>query len=109
MTVPCTIPTRAPLPNINVVDMRRATKGATEPFAVTLRDQNGTKIIWWVLTIVNSEREEGTQTASENYLAEFLASDKAIKKLTFQEDRDIVHKASKLILSCYPQECTVQP
>ena len=61
------------------------------------------------LTIVNSEREEGTQTASENYLAEFLAFDKAIKKLTFQEDRDIVHKASKLILSCYPQECTVQP
>ena len=54
---PCTIPTRAPPPNINVVDTRHAMKGATEPFAVTLRDQNGTKIIWWVLTIVNGERK----------------------------------------------------
>ena len=67
----CTIPTRAPPPNINTVDTPRAMKGATEPFMITLRDQNGTKMIWWVLTIVNGEREEGTKTASEN-LAELL-------------------------------------
>ena len=57
--------------------------------------------------VVFGEREEGTKTVSENYLTEVLASDKVMKKLTFKEDRDIVHKASKLILSCYPQECTV--
>ena len=67
----CTIPTRAPPPNINTVDTPRAMKGATEPFTITLRDQNETKMIWWVLTIVNGEREEGTKTASEN-LAELL-------------------------------------
>ncbi|KAL4072191.1 NUDIX hydrolase domain-like protein [Scleroderma yunnanense] len=103
--LPCTMMTRAPPPSINVVDEPRAIEGATEPFAVTFRDQNGTKVIWWYLTIVSGEKEEGTQTASENYLSEFITPGQAIQKLTFQEDRNLVHRALTLVQSCYPEGC----
>ena len=99
--LPCMMMTRAPPPNTNVMDRPRVMEGVTEPFAVTFRDQNGTKIIWWYLTIVNGEKEEGTQTASENYRSEFIASDEALKTLTFQEDRNLVHRALALVQSCY--------
>lgn len=72
-----------------------------ESFAVTLRDlgQKGTKVIWWYLTIVCGEKEEGTQTDSEDFRPEFVAVDDAIRTLTFQDDKDIAQRAFTLVES----------
>lgn len=93
--------TRAPLPHTNMLDEPRVMDDSREPFAVTLRDlgQKGTKVIWWYLTIVCGEKEEGTQTDSEDFRPEFVAVDDAIKTLTFQDDKDIAQRALTLVES----------
>ncbi|KIJ21473.1 hypothetical protein PAXINDRAFT_104589 [Paxillus involutus ATCC 200175] len=99
--LPCTMTTRAPLPHVNMVDVPHAVEGATEPFAITVRslgDEKSTKIIWWFLTIATSEvKRQGTQTDSEDFHSEFVEAEKALKKLTFQDDREIAGKALELV------------
>ncbi|KIK98323.1 hypothetical protein PAXRUDRAFT_823967 [Paxillus rubicundulus Ve08.2h10] len=98
--LPCTMTTRAPLPHVNMVDAPHVVEGATEPFAFTVRNlgEKGTKIIWWYLTIATGEvKRQGTQTNSEDFHSEFVEAGKALKKLTFQDDQEVVRKALKLV------------
>ncbi|KAF9229631.1 hypothetical protein BS17DRAFT_771704 [Gyrodon lividus] len=99
--LPCTMTIRAPLPHVNMVDTPHVMESVTEPFAVTVRslgEEKGTKIIWWYLTIAMDEvKRQGTQTDTEDFHSEFVEAGKAIKRLTFQDDREIATKALKLV------------
>lgn len=99
--LPCRMTTRAPLPLTNVLDEPRIVDDISEPFAITLRDlkEKGTKLIWWYLTIVSGGKEEGTQTDSEDFCPEFFEADDAIRRLTFQDDKDIAQRALTLVES----------
>ncbi|KAI6096178.1 hypothetical protein EDD16DRAFT_694260 [Pisolithus croceorrhizus] len=97
--LPCRMTTRAPLPHTNMLDEPRVVDDISEPFAITLRDlkEKGTKTIWWYLTVVSGGREEGTQTDSEDFYPEFFQADDAIRRLTFQDDKDIAQRALTLV------------
>ncbi|KAI6038585.1 hypothetical protein EDC04DRAFT_1923770 [Pisolithus marmoratus] len=99
--LPTRMTTRAPLPHANMLDEPRVVDDAREPFAITLRDlkEKGTKIIWWYLTIISGEREAGTQTDSEDFRPEFFEASDAIKRLTFQDDKDVAQRALTLVES----------
>ncbi|KAI6020131.1 hypothetical protein BKA83DRAFT_4480535 [Pisolithus microcarpus] len=49
--------------------------------------------------IVSGEREEGTQTDSEDFRSEFFEADDAIRRLTFEDDKGIAQRALTLVES----------
>jgi len=99
---PCRMTTRAPLPHVNMVDEPHVVEGVVEAFGVTMRslgEARGTKMIWWYVTrAIDTTRSEGTQTETEDFHSEFIAAEKAIEQLTFQDDRDIATKALSLVI-----------
>ncbi|KAG6333471.1 hypothetical protein ID866_5620 [Astraeus odoratus] len=101
--LPCNMTTRAPPPHVNMRDEPYIAQDAAEPFAVTLRELkgNGTKIIWWYLTVATGEKETETQTESENFFSEFVPVEDAIRQLTFSDDKDVARRARDLVVSDY--------
>ena len=95
------MPTRAPTP-FNHKNKGRMEDNITEPFVVTVRNlrEKGTKFIWWYIGRVKGngvEKVLGTQTSSEDYVSEFFDAEDALKRLTFDNDRDIVEKALAIV------------
>jgi 8-oxo-dGTP pyrophosphatase MutT (NUDIX family) len=101
--LPCRMPTRAPEPDINMVDNVRIRENTTEPFAVTIKDVRegtGIKVIWWYLTRVKSytaERQEGTQTDSERFDSRWVGVEETAECLTSPEHREVLAKAVALV------------
>lgn len=96
------MPTRAPTANMNHKDRVRVEDNITEPFVVTVRNMQdkGTKFIWWFIGRVQgngAEKVLGTQTSTENYVSEFFDAEDALKRLTFDNDREIVQKAWDIV------------
>jgi|SRR5882762_11043724 len=90
--IPLRMPTRAPPPNVNVKDVVRVIDGCTEPVAVTVKDlgEEGCKFVWWFVGKVKgnaTEKVEGTQTESENYVSQFFDADEAARRVTSDRDR----------------------
>lgn len=64
----------------------------------------GVKMIWWFVTVVDKaeeEKVEGTQTAVESYVSEFVDVGDALERATFQSDRDVIRKAVELVNETY--------
>ncbi|KIJ63586.1 hypothetical protein HYDPIDRAFT_113061 [Hydnomerulius pinastri MD-312] len=97
----CTMITRAPEPNVNMIDAPHVVKDATEPFAMTLgslRKEGGTRITWWYLTIVtDGAKREETQADEADACSEFIEVREAIETLTFQDDKEVARKALSLL------------
>jgi 8-oxo-dGTP pyrophosphatase MutT (NUDIX family) len=96
--IPVRMPTRATPPGADVKDVARIIDDATEPVMVTLRnlEKKGCKFTWWFIGRVKghgTERVEGTQTESEDYVSEFFDADEAMKKVTYDRDRDALKQA----------------
>jgi 8-oxo-dGTP pyrophosphatase MutT (NUDIX family) len=96
--IPVRMPTRAPAPGTDVKDVVRVMDDATEPVAVTLRnlDLEGCKFTWWFIARVKengSEKVEGTQAESEDYVSGFFDADEAVEKVTYDRDRHALKEA----------------
>lgn len=61
-------------------------------------------MIWWFVTVVDraeEEKVEGTQTAVESYVSEFVDVKEALERATFQSDRDVIKRAVQLVNETY--------
>jgi hypothetical protein len=92
--------TRAPLPSSSAFDDKpKMLESSCEPISVQIRKLPGErnfKIIWWFITGVlddQASKESGTLLQYENYESIFLSAPEAIKRLTFEKDREIVELA----------------
>lgn len=93
--------TRAPPPGSDIKDSAALVSNAKEPFAVTMRTVGPTnvKFTWWYIAEWTGEpKQDGTQTLNENFLSEFVSVETALKRLTFEMDREVVEKAAKIVL-----------
>lgn len=111
--LPLTLATRAPLPSSQTKDCIEVVKDCEEPFMMTLRNVpnkgengkvGGVKLIWWYVTVVDKAEEEkieGTQTAVESYVSEFVDVGEAMERATFQSDRDVIRRAVELVNETY--------
>jgi len=99
--LPCRMPTRAPIPGTNGPDTVALVDGATEPFALTVREQGerGVKLVWWFLGRCEpgAKQVDGTQTAWEAFDAVWVPADEAAPRLTFAGDRDTVKEALRIV------------
>ncbi|KAI0130491.1 hypothetical protein BJ170DRAFT_593998 [Xylariales sp. AK1849] len=96
---PVTMPTRAPsdMEAADVQDAARTYDGLTEPFMLEVRDLgegNGVKLVWWFIAEVNWE--DGPGEPEVHFAPEFFECEYALKKLTFQKDRDVLRRAMEL-------------
>lgn len=116
--LPVDMQTRAPEPGVNVKDRPQFAKGCTEPFTVSLRhvSERDIKFVWWFVAIIpphDTEKKPGTQMLSENFESTLWDVDvnvedekelnKAVERLTFANDREIVKNAIRLVYNTYPE------
>ncbi|KAK6856375.1 hypothetical protein PG995_006562 [Apiospora arundinis] len=110
---PVTMPTRAPsvLEAADVKDFARTYPDLTEPFMLEVRDLGqgegeGVKLVWWFVAEVlrpgsPGEGEDGTDyepgEPEVHFAPAFFDCDAALKKLTFQKDRDVLRRAMDLV------------
>ncbi|KAK8074341.1 NUDIX domain-containing protein [Apiospora phragmitis] len=120
---PVTMPTRAPsvLEAADVKDFARTYPGLTEPFMLEVRDLGqgegeGVKLVWWFVAEVlrpgsvgggagdgdgDGDEEEflGHGEPEVHFEPAFFDCDAALKKLTFQKDREVLRRAMDLVES----------
>ncbi|KAH9905437.1 NUDIX domain-containing protein [Xylariomycetidae sp. FL2044] len=94
---PLTMATRAPSESEapDVRDAPRTYEDLTEPFILDVRDLGegkGVKLVWWFIAEVDGLAGEG----EAQFKAQFIRCDKAVERLTFQKDREILSKAIEL-------------
>ncbi|KAI1137516.1 hypothetical protein F5Y05DRAFT_72240 [Hypoxylon sp. FL0543] len=95
---PVTMATRAPsdLESADVTDVPRTYDSLTEPFMLDVRDLGkgkGVKLVWWFIAELDGIAGEG----EPQFRPKFFPCDKALERLTFQKDRDVLAKALELI------------
>ncbi|ORY67487.1 NUDIX domain-containing protein [Pseudomassariella vexata] len=101
---PVTMATRAPseLEAANVRDAARTYDGLTEPFMLEVRDLgegNGVKLVWWFVAELAGWDDDGPPAHGEaeaHFAPQFFECEMAMKRLTFQKDRDVLRKAIDL-------------
>jgi ADP-ribose pyrophosphatase YjhB (NUDIX family) len=95
---PLTLVTRAPseMEAASVSDVPRTYEGLTEPFMLDVRDlgkEKGVKLVWWFIAEL-----DGTAGESEpQFKATFMKCDRAVERLTFQKDRDVLRRAIEVM------------
>lgn len=96
---PVTMPTRAPsdMEANDVQDLARIYDGLTEPFFLEVRDLDteGVKLVWWF--VAELDRSIAPGKPEIHFAPEFIDCDYALKKLTFQKDRDMLRRAMDLV------------
>lgn len=55
------------------------------------------KIIFWFVAIAEGSYEEGTQMENEDFCVAFYTFEDALRKLTFETDRELVKKAVEIV------------
>ncbi|KAI1089371.1 hypothetical protein F5B19DRAFT_380405 [Rostrohypoxylon terebratum] len=95
---PVTMATRAPsdLESADVKDVARTYDSLTEPFMLDVRDLGtgkGVKLVWWFIADLDRFAGEG----EVQFRPEFVPCDKAVEKLTFKKDREVLTKALELV------------
>ncbi|KAI0886300.1 uncharacterized protein GGS22DRAFT_127128 [Annulohypoxylon maeteangense] len=95
---PLTMATRAPsdIESADVKDIARTYDSLTEPFMLDVRDLGngkGVKLVWWFIADVDGIVGKG----EVQFKPEFVQCDKAVEKLTFEKDREVLTKALELI------------
>ncbi len=99
---PQRMPTRAPAPGVSNIHHTQIVDDITEPLAVTVRElQNGRmKLIFWYIALAEegAEKVAGSQMEDENFESHFIDAATALRRLTFQNDRDIVQQAIDIVI-----------
>ncbi|KAI1455524.1 NUDIX domain-containing protein [Annulohypoxylon moriforme] len=95
---PVTMATRAPsdLESADVKDVARTYDSLTEPFMLDVRDLGngkGVKLVWWFIADVDGIVGEG----EVQFKPEFVRCDKAVEKLTYKKDREVLTRALELV------------
>jgi 8-oxo-dGTP pyrophosphatase MutT (NUDIX family) len=98
---PITMSTRAPAADsdADVKDEARTYPDLTEPFMLMTRpidDGASMKIIWWFVAVLDGEGME-RGPGEKAFEAEFWDCGEAVKKLTFESDREVLERAIGLI------------
>jgi len=120
--LPLNMITRAPAATAQTKDAPEGVNGCDEPFMLTLRrttrkrtgsgtgseedagNGGGVKLIWWFAAVcTGADKVDGTQTAVESFESAFFGVDEALRRSTFQTDRDVIARAVELVLATYPE------
>ncbi|KAI0055527.1 hypothetical protein BV25DRAFT_1873080 [Artomyces pyxidatus] len=101
--LPVNLPTRAPAPGSQTKDHVELVEASTEPFMVTMRhvSETNVKMIWWYVAVRTGDKVPGTQTDVETYESQFFDVDEALRRATFQSDRDVIARAVELVRDTY--------
>jgi len=89
--------------------MGTLTMDCIEPFAMTIRNiaPDNVKLIYWFITEVIGEHEDGTLMPSEVHFEScWFEADEAVETLTYEHDRDVVRKAIELVRGELAQRCS---
>ncbi|KAI0537924.1 NUDIX domain-containing protein [Xylaria digitata] len=95
---PLTLPTRAPSDHepADVRDVPRVYNDVVEPFMLDVRDlgkEKGVKLVWWFVATLDGTAGEG----ESQFKATFMRPDRAVERLTFQKDRDVLRRAIEIM------------
>ncbi len=85
---------------VSLRDKPRVHDNITEPFMCTFRELphgKGTKIGWWYVAILDDEAGKPSGPGEKTFKPVFFDCEEALKKLTFQSDRDVVERAAKVL------------
>jgi len=64
----------------------------------------GVKLIWWFAAVcTGADKVDGTQTAVESFESKFFGVEEALRRATFQTDREVIAKAVELVRATYPE------
>ena len=64
----------------------------------------GVKLIWWYASVrTGADKVDATQTAVESFESAFFSVDEALRRATFQTDRDVIARAVELVRATYPE------
>jgi 8-oxo-dGTP pyrophosphatase MutT (NUDIX family) len=104
--MPVTMSTRAP-PAIETEqseDVPRTFFEITEPFTLQIRQQgeNDVKIIWWYIAAIDEDKPHDEERLGEQkFRVGLYGFEEALRKLTFQTDRDMVKDAIEIFQATY--------
>lgn len=127
--LPLDMVTRAPAATAQTKDAPECVHACEEPFMLTLRRttntrpingnasgcaistaaeedtrNGGVKLIWWYAAVcTGADKVDGTQTAVESFESTFFGVDEALRRATFQTDREVIAKAVDLVRATYPE------
>lgn len=128
--LPLDMVTRAPAATAQTKDAPECVHACEEPFMLTLRRttttrpivngnaggcasgsaieeetrDGGVKLIWWFAAVCTGmDKVDGTQTAVESFESAFFGVDEALRRATFQTDREVIAKAVQLVRATYPE------
>ncbi|KAI1199785.1 NUDIX domain-containing protein [Nemania serpens] len=95
---PLTLSTRAPsdLEPANAADVPRVYDDAVEPFMLDVRDlgrEKGVKLVWWFV----AERDGTVGEGEAQFKAVFVRCERAVERLTFRKDREVLARAIELV------------
>ncbi|TGJ83174.1 hypothetical protein E0Z10_g5577 [Xylaria hypoxylon] len=79
-----------------VRDVPRVYDDVVEPFMLDVRDLGkgkGVKLVWWFVATLDGTAGEG----ESQFKTTFMRPDRAIERLTFQKDRDVLRRAVELM------------
>jgi 8-oxo-dGTP pyrophosphatase MutT (NUDIX family) len=88
---------------------RTGTTGSSAEDAIANGNGNGgggggVKLIWWFAAVcTGADKVDGTQTAVESFESAFFGVDEALRRATFQTDRDVIARAVELVRATYPE------
>lgn len=105
--LPLAIPTRACIPEepSDALDKAKTVKDLTEPFMCTFRELSpgeGVKIIWWFVAVLKGDSQGNRGQGEEQFKAEFFKFEKAIEKLHYETDREVLKGAIELVEQIAP-------
>ena len=104
--LPVTMSTRAP-PEKEVGQLEDAPRtffNITEPFFLQIRqlDDSNVKVIWWFIAATCEDGiDYEEQKGERKFKAIFYDYDKAVQKLSFENDRDIIRNAIDIVKATY--------
>lgn len=93
-----------------VEDIPRVFNDIIEPFHLQIRqigekNQERIKIIWWYIAAIDEDKLLATdedRLQEKRFKVEFYGYEEALKKLTFQSDREVVRNAIEILKATYP-------
>ncbi len=105
--LPVTMASRAP-PAVETgpfCDVLRTYTGITEPLALQIRNletEGEVKVIWWFVAAIEEDKDpKEDRPGEEMFDVEFHGYEEALKKLTFQLDREMTRRAIDMVKAAY--------
>ncbi|KAI1339206.1 NUDIX domain-containing protein [Xylariaceae sp. FL0016] len=97
---PITLATRAPSEDevADVEDVARIYDAVVDPFMLDFRDlgaEKGVKLVWWYTSVMDVEK--GVGQGESTFKTAFVKCDRALERLTFKRDREVLKRAIELV------------